>query len=158
METVIASWRGRFELEGVAIVPRKDAYHEIVKTALTKDGWQITDDPFLIGFRGTLLFADLGAEKLTGIRQRPQKVSIEVKVLEEPARFAKFECAVGQYVVYRRLMLSLQLQRELYLAITLNVFTNFFQKRPAVMEVVTGEQINLLVFDPQREEVVQWIK
>src|SRR6266545_254708 len=101
-----------------------------------KDGWQITDDPFLIGFRGTVLFADLGAEKAIGLRHR-RKISIEVKVLGEPARFAKFECAVGQYIVYRRLMLSLQLQRELYLAISSNVFTNFFQKRPAVMEVVT---------------------
>jgi hypothetical protein len=79
-------------------------------------------------------------------------------VLNEPARFAKFECAVGQYVVYRRLMLSLQLQRELYLAISLPVYTNFFQKKPAVMEVVTSEQIHLLVFDPHKQEIVQWIK
>lgn len=137
-------------------MPRKDAFHDDVRTALVKDGWQITDDPFLIGFRGTLLFADLGAEKPA--RQRRRKISIEIKVLDEPARFAKFECAVGQYVVYRRLMLSLQLQRDLYLAVSENVFTNFFQQRPAVMEVVTGEQIHLLVFDPQKKEIIQWIK
>ncbi len=139
-------------------MPRKDAHHDIVKAALVKDGWQITDDPFLIGFRGTLLFADLGAEKVVGIRNRRSKISIEIKVLSEPARFAKFECAVGQYVVYRRLMMSLQLQRKLYLAISSNVFTNFFQKRPAVMEVVTGEQIHLLVFDSHKKEIIQWIK
>src|SRR5262249_12555598 len=114
--------------------------------------------PFLIDFRGTLLFADLGAEKAAGFRHRRRKISIEVKVLSEPARFAKFECAVGQYIVYRRLMMSLQLPRDLYLAISLKVFTNFFQKRPAVMEVVTGEQLRLLIFDPYKKEVVQWIK
>jgi hypothetical protein len=139
-------------------VPRKDAYHDIVKAALVKDGWQITDDPFLIDYRGTLLFADLGAEKPPVFRHRRSKISIEVKVLSEPARFAKFECAVGQYVVYRRLMVSLQLQRDLYLAVSHQVFTNFFQKRPAVMEVVTGEQIRLLIFDPRKKEIVQWIK
>jgi hypothetical protein len=139
-------------------VPRKDAYHEVVKTALVKDGWQITEDPFLIGFRGTMLFADMGAEKAVDSQRRRSKISIEVKVLSEPARFAKFECAVGQYVVYRRLMMSLQLQRDLYLAISHKVFTNFFQKKPAVMEVVTGERIHLLVFDPRKKEVVQWIK
>lgn len=139
-------------------MPRKDAYHDIVKVALVKDGWQITDDPFLIGFRGTVLFADLGAEKTVGFQRRRSKISIEVKVLSEPARFTKFECAVGQYVVYRRLMMSLQLQRDLYLAVSLNVFTNFVQKKPAVMEVVTGERIHLLVFDPRKKEVVQWIK
>lgn len=139
-------------------MPRKDAYHDIVKVALVKDGWQITDDPFLIGFRGTMLFADLGAEKTVVFQRRRNKISIEVKVLSEPARFAKFECAVGQYVIYRRLMMSLQLQRDLYLADSLNVFTNFIQKKPAVMEVVNGEQIHLLVFDPFKKEVVQWIK
>jgi len=139
-------------------VPRKDAYHDIVKAALVKDGWQITDDPFLIDFRGTLLFADLGAEKTIGFRRHRNKISIEIKVLSEPARFAKFECAVGQYVVYRRLMMSLQLRRDLYLAISYNVFANFFQKRPSVMEVVAGEQIHLLVFDPYKKEIVQWIK
>lgn len=139
-------------------MPRKDAYHDIVKVALVKDGWQITDDPFLIDFRGTVLFADLGAEKTTGFRHRRSKISIEIKVLSEPARFAKFECAVGQYIVYRRLMTSLQLRRDIYLAISHNVFTNFFQKRPSVMEVVTGEQIYLMVFDPHKKEIVQWIK
>lgn len=139
-------------------MPRKDANHDIVKTALMKDGWQITDDPFLIGFRGTLLFADLGAEKVTGFRHRRNKITIEVKVMDEPGRFAKFECAIGQYIVYRRLMMSLQLQRDLYLAVSQNVFINFFQKKPAVMEVVTGEQIHLLIFDPHQKEIIQWIK
>lgn len=139
-------------------MPRKDAHHELVKTALAKDGWRITEDPYLIGFRGTLLFADLGAEKAVGLSHQRRKITIEIKVLDEPARFAKFECAVGQYVIYRRLMLSLQLQRELYLAVSESVYANFFQKKPAVMEVVTGEKIKLLVFDPLRQEVVQWIK
>lgn len=139
-------------------MPRKDAYHDIVKAALVRDGWQITDDPFLIGFRGTVLFADLGAEKTMGFQRRRRKIGIEVKVLNEPARFAKFECAVGQYVVYRRLMMSLQLQRDLYLAVSLNVFTNFVQKKPAEMGVVTGERIHLLVFDPRKKEVIRWIK
>jgi len=26
----------------------KDFYHEIVKTALIKDSWDVTDDPFLL--------------------------------------------------------------------------------------------------------------
>jgi hypothetical protein len=52
-------------------MPKKDAYHELVNNALVKDGWQITDDPILIGFRGTMLFADLGAEKNYGPSPTP---------------------------------------------------------------------------------------
>jgi len=31
-------------------MPRKDAFHEIVKTALVKDGWIITHDPLILKF------------------------------------------------------------------------------------------------------------
>jgi hypothetical protein len=79
-------------------------------------------------------------------------------VLEEPARFTKFECAVRQYIIYRRLMKSLRLQRDLFLAVSQNAYLNFILKKPAVMEVITGEQISFLVFGTQTQEVVQWIK
>lgn len=29
-------------------MPAKDVYHDIVKRALEKDGWRITDDPLVI--------------------------------------------------------------------------------------------------------------
>jgi len=138
-------------------MPRKDAYHDIVKAALVKDGWQITHDPFPIDFRGTVLFADLGAEKSVSARRR-RKISIEVKVLNLPGRFTKFECAVGQYVIYRRLMMKVSPPRKLYLAVPREVFATFFREKPAVMEVITGEQLKLLIFDPQQQEIVQWIK
>jgi hypothetical protein len=44
-------------------MPRYDLYHEPVKHALIKDGWTITDDPFIIEYKGLRLYADLGAEK-----------------------------------------------------------------------------------------------
>jgi len=42
----------------------KDKYHELVKTALVKDGWTITDDPLYVptGNRKTVKI-DLGAER-----------------------------------------------------------------------------------------------
>lgn len=30
-------------------MPRRDLYHETVKNALIKDGWQITHDPLILG-------------------------------------------------------------------------------------------------------------
>ena len=29
-------------------MPAKDAYHDACKTALIKDGWQITDNPLML--------------------------------------------------------------------------------------------------------------
>jgi len=44
-------------------MPKLDIIHNAVKGALIKDGWTITDDPFIIEYKKTKLYADLGAER-----------------------------------------------------------------------------------------------
>jgi hypothetical protein len=60
--------------------------------------------------------------------------------------------------IYRRLMMSLKVRRRLYLAVPSPVFVTFFQNRAAVREVVAGEQIKLLIFDPLKQEIVRWTR
>ncbi len=46
-------------------MPAKDKFHDVVKVALEKDGWQITHDPLLLRIQGIAdMYVDLGAEKL----------------------------------------------------------------------------------------------
>jgi len=45
-------------------MPAKDLYHDTVKNALIKDGWNITDDPLILSIGKKDLFVDLGTEKL----------------------------------------------------------------------------------------------
>ncbi|MFN0035843.1 MAG: element excision factor XisH family protein [Saprospiraceae bacterium] len=45
-------------------MPRKDTFHETVKTALRKDGWNITNDPLFVPTEGGInFFIDLGFQK-----------------------------------------------------------------------------------------------
>ena len=46
------------------IMPAKDFYHDTVCTALIKDGWTITNDPFKLKVGGRSVYVDLGAKKL----------------------------------------------------------------------------------------------
>lgn len=57
----------------------KDVFHEVVKTALQKDGWQITNDPLTISVGGVNLSIDLAAEKLIAAEREGQKIAVEVK-------------------------------------------------------------------------------
>jgi hypothetical protein len=57
-------------------MPRLDKYHEVVKTALIKDGWKIVYDPFLLKYKGLRLYIDLAAEKFSD----DKKVAVEIKV------------------------------------------------------------------------------
>jgi hypothetical protein len=137
-------------------MPRYDFYHNTVKNALLKDGWIITDDPFVIEFKGLRLYADLGAEKLLAAEKTGQKVVIEIKVFNSISLITELEKAVGQYGIYRTFLKRINPDRTLYLVIAEDVYQDFFQ-RPAIQEIITDQQINLIVFDPNLEEIIQWI-
>ena len=137
-------------------MPQYDLYHETVKRALVKDGWVITDDPFTIEFKGLRLYADLGAEKLFSAEKRDCKIVIEVKVFNSPSLVTELEKAVGQYGIYRTLLKRVSPERRLYLAIAQDIHQDFF-RRPAIEEIITDQQIHLLVFEPKLEEIVEWI-
>lgn len=138
-------------------MPAKDIYHETVKTALIKDGWTITSDPFIIQFKGIRLYADMEAEKALEAEKEGQKIVVEVKVFNTPSPITELEKALGQYSIYRTFLKQSLLKQELYLAIAQDVYQDFFQQ-PAIEAITSDHQIRLLVFDPKAEEVVVWIK
>jgi hypothetical protein len=87
-------------------MPAKDIYHNTVKNALIKDGWQITHDPLRIRLaRGKNLFVDLGAERLLAAERGTEKIAIEIKSFTRPSDMKDLEEAVGQFVLYAHLML-----------------------------------------------------
>jgi hypothetical protein len=137
-------------------MPQYDVYHEPVKRALTKDGWTITDDPYVIAYKGLRLYADLGAEKPIAAEKSEQKIVVEVKVFGTPSPVTELERAVGQYSIYRTLLARISPERVLWLAIAQDIYEDFF-RQPAVQDIVVAHTIRLLVFDPTREEIVEWI-
>lgn len=60
-------------------MPARGSYHEIVRKALIKDGWTITDDPLTLKFGMTELYVDLGAEKVLAAEKEGRKIVVEIK-------------------------------------------------------------------------------
>ena len=138
-------------------MPRYDLYHNQVKQALIKEGWQITDDPFTLDYKGIRLYADLGAEKVIAAQRDSEKIVVEIKVFNTPSLMTELEKAIGQYNVYRSFLKRLEPERWLYLAITDDVYQDFFCLEP-IQEVVNDQVISLIIFNPELEVVIQWIK
>ena len=59
-------------------MPAKDKFHDVVKNALIKEDWKITDDPLTLEYGKRKMFVDLGAEKLFSAEKegRPQPPQI----------------------------------------------------------------------------------
>lgn len=140
-------------------MPARDLYHDCVRIALERDGWTVTDDPFVIKVEGVRGFIDLAAEKLLAAEKSDSKIAVEIKVFGGPSPMADLEDALGQYGLYRT-MLKAAPQRyphQLYLAVAVDVYRDFFRQK-FVELVVADHGIKLLVFDQETEEIVQWIQ
>lgn len=137
-------------------MPQYDAYHEPVKHALIKDGWTITDDPYVLAYKGLRLFADLGAEKALAAQKVDRKIVVEIKVFGTPSPVTELERALGQYSIYRTFLARLSPEREVFLAIAQDIYEDFF-RQPAIQDIVEAHQIRLLIFEPTQEVIVAWI-
>ncbi len=130
----------------------RDKYHFVVRTALEKAGWVVTDDPFVMNIGKTDLQIDLGAERILAAEQGNQKIAVEIKVFGQVSFVQAFHTAVGQYMNYRVNLEEYHPERQLFLAVPIDIFQTFFATELA-MRSVNRLQIKLLIFDPQTEEL-----
>jgi hypothetical protein len=54
-----------------------DIIRDPVKNALIKDGWTITQAPYIIRVKGIQMYADLGAEKVIAAQKTVKKLSLK---------------------------------------------------------------------------------
>jgi XisH protein len=109
-------------------MPRLDIIHNSVKSALIKDGWLITDDPYLIQYRRTTLYADLAAERPIAAERNGQKLVVEVKSFIGASKIQDLKEALGQYDIYRYLIEETAPERKLYIAISEVAYKTFFSQ------------------------------
>ena len=135
----------------------KDIYHDVVKHALIKDGWTITDDPLEIKPEGVKLLIDLGAEKLIGAAKAHEKIAVEVKVFGGFSFISQFHTALGQFLNYRRGLELIHPDRQLFLAVPIDTYDISFDTK-FVRRSVEEHNITLIVYDPVEETIKQWVK
>jgi len=139
-------------------MPAKDIYHNAVRQALINDGWTITADPYKIEWRKKRVYVDLGAERLLTAEKAGEKIAVEVKSFVGKADVADLEDALGQFDLYQVLLEETEPARKLYLAVHEIAFDAVFKDKDSIGHLlVEKKRIQLIVFDPQREEILQWI-
>ena len=135
----------------------RDRYHQIVKEALVAEGWEITHDPYYLDIGDVDYQVDLGAERLLAASKGTEKIAIEVKSFLAESPTYEFHQAVGQYRNYLFALEEQEADRILYLAIPLFTYQTFFQRRMIQVSVRRNE-LRLIVYDPNQQEITQWIK
>ena len=133
----------------------KDKFHHLVRVALEKEGWTITDDPLYISFGGVDVYIDLAAEKLILAEKKEQKIAVEIKSFLGSSTIYDFHLAVGQFINYRTILNQKDPQRSLYLAIPEEAYDNFFRLE-FTRTVINNNKINLIIYNVEKEVIVKW--
>ncbi len=137
-------------------MPAKDIYHNAVRFALVKDGWEILTEDYTLEYGGDRLYVDIAAEKSIAAEKQGQRILVEVKSFLGRSFINDLEQAVGQYVVYRDVLVETVLDFELYLAITQGIYKSYFQRQLPQM-IINRNQVKLLIVDAENEVIVEWI-
>jgi XisH protein len=135
----------------------RDIFHESVKRGLIKDGWTITADPLDLEWEGVTVKIDIAADRLISADRADEKVAIEIKSFISPSAISDFHTALGQCLNYQIMLEVHEPDRILYLAIPIDAYETFFQTKLA-RTAISRYQIQLVVYNPISEEIVQWIK
>ena len=135
----------------------KDVFHEQVKNALIKDGWNITHDPLTIRISEAVkLQIDLAAENAIAAERDSEKIAVEIKSFVGDSDISAFHTALGQYLNYCQALEEQEPDRIVYLAIPWETYQDFFQL-PFIQRALRRNQVKLIIYDPKLEEIKQWI-
>ncbi len=136
----------------------KDVFHQQVKNALIKDGWNITHDPLTIRISEAVkLQIDLAAESAIAAQRGSEKIAVEIKSFVGDSDISAFHTALGQYLNYCQALEEQEPDRIVYLAIPVETYQDFFQL-PFIQRTLRRYQVKLIIYDPKQEEIKQWIK
>jgi hypothetical protein len=137
-------------------MPARDLLHDAVRRALERDGWEITDDPLRLVVGRRSVYVDLGAQQLIGAARGAVRIAVEVKSFVGTSEIQDLETALGQFMLYERVLRKDPVERTLWLAVPSRVYSGLF--REALGELLLeGGDLRLLVVDTKQEVIERWI-
>lgn len=119
----------------------RDVFHQQVKNALIKDGWNITYDPLTIRISEAVkLQIDLAAEIAFAAERGADKIAVEIKSFIGDSDISSFHTALGQYLNYCQALEEQEPDRLVYLAIPVDTYYDFFSTffHPKNLKTLSG--------------------
>jgi hypothetical protein len=138
-------------------MPRKDVFHDSVRIALEKEGWNITHDPLYLEWEDATYMPDLGAERLIAANKGIEKIAVEIKTFLGDVSQQDFYETLGQFDNYCIALSEIDPDRKLILAIPVLANETFF-KRSFVKRIIEIKKIELLIYNTDNQTIEKWIK
>ncbi len=136
----------------------RDIFHTLVRDALENEGWIITHDPFPLHHRKEGgLQTDIGAEKIITAEKGKSRIAVEVKSFVHISILHDFLLAVGQFYVYRKILMISNSERTLYVALPDFVFSRIIKFEWA-KEVIHDLNMKFILYNTNQKSITTWIE
>lgn len=136
-------------------MPALDQCHQQVVNALIKAGWQVDPQPLRLDLPNRHLFVDILAQRINEDEQK-QIIVIEVKCFSNPDKeTTELYTAIGQYIVYRKILSSVNSRIPIYLSVPTHIYYGIFEE--IGFEILREEDIHLIVVNLEDEQIEEWV-
>lgn len=102
------------------------------------------------------MYIDLGASQLLAAQRQECKIAVKVKTFTGRSELDDLEKALGQYVLYFDVLVELEPEQTLYLALPTWAYESLFEE-PLGQLLLKNQRLRLIVFDPEQEAIEQWL-
>jgi hypothetical protein len=137
-------------------MPKKDKFHETVKTALEKEHWHITNDPLFVPTKGgNNFFIDLGAERIIGAEKDGENIAVEIKSFSGSSPMYTFYEILGQFLVYKMALREQAKIWELFIAIS-DIGFKKLDDSPIFSKAMQEYQLKFVIIHPLSQTVIEW--
>jgi len=135
---------------------RRDIHHHVLKLALEREGWNVTDDPFFVKIGRKTAEIDLGAERIILAERATEKIAVEVKSFVGTSMITEFYKALGQFLMYQRALQTAEPERTLYLALPQAAYDELSAD---VFDFPNFEDLRhrLIIYQPSENTTLTWI-
>lgn len=136
---------------------RRDIHHHVLRLALEREGWDVTDDPFFVKIGRKTAEIDLGAERIILAERSAEKIAVEVKSFVGTSIITEFYKALGQFLMYQRALQNTEPDRILYLAIPQAAYDELSAD---VFDFPNFEDLRhrLIIYQPSENTTLIWIQ
>lgn len=135
---------------------RLDVCHNQVVNALQKDGWAVDQFPFVLVTETRRAFVDIRAVRKNNGHDE-QILLAEVKCFtQRNSRSSDLYTAIGQYLVYRTMLIENNLIMPLYLAVPDDIYDELFDS--TIQQLIRDNDLKIITVDLEREVIIRWIR
>jgi len=137
-------------------MPAQDLYHDVVRDALRKDGWRITHTALQLKARAESSAGEPWEGPWLIADKDERKVAVAVNSFVGHSSPEDLTQMWSQLALARPQLRAMNADRVVYLAVRQATYNACFGGTEGDL-LLAKEHMQLLVFDPRAEVIVQWV-